>query len=96
MGAQYTAELARLREQKRQHTATFIAGCRADIIKLWDTMYMSQEERDAFAAMHDGRPSIPARRCPSPSSHASLSWHACVCVWMSFLFARSLPLSLSV
>ena len=51
--AQCTAELARLRELKREHIATFIEGCRNDIRVLWDALFMGEDERTEFAPAAD-------------------------------------------
>lgn len=47
-------ELERMLEMKRERMSVFIGNARAEIERLWDDLMLSEEEREAFAAFHDG------------------------------------------
>ena len=49
-------------EMKRERMGVFIGNARAEIVRLWDDLLWSEEEREAFAAFHDGE-SIPLSTC---------------------------------
>lgn len=41
-------------EMKREKMSLFIGNARAEIERLWDDLMASEEERECFAAFHDG------------------------------------------
>jgi hypothetical protein len=45
MHLQYKRELDRIEKIRREHLPLFIEAEREEIVKLWDAMYISQEER---------------------------------------------------
>jgi protein regulator of cytokinesis 1 len=50
----YELELERMLEMKRERMGVFIGNARAEIERLWDDLMWSEEEREVFAAFHDG------------------------------------------
>jgi protein regulator of cytokinesis 1 len=55
----YELELERMLEMKRESMGVFIKNARVEIEKLWEDLMYSEEERECFAAFHDGNyPSI--------------------------------------
>ncbi|TFY62235.1 hypothetical protein EVJ58_g3992 [Rhodofomes roseus] len=49
----YEEELERMLELKRERMGTFVENARAEIIKLWDELMVSEEERADFAPFAD-------------------------------------------
>lgn len=50
----YEEELERMLELKRERMGVFVENARAEIIKLWDELMVSEEERADFAPFADG------------------------------------------
>lgn len=50
----YEEELERMLELKRERMGTFVENARAEIVKLWDELMVSGEERADFAPFADG------------------------------------------
>ena len=51
----YEEELERMLELKRERMGTFVENARAEIVKLWDELMVSEEERADFAPFADGK-----------------------------------------
>ena len=50
----YEEELERMLELKRERMGTFVENARAEIVRLWDELMVSEEERADFAPFADG------------------------------------------
>ncbi|PCH37199.1 hypothetical protein WOLCODRAFT_140758 [Wolfiporia cocos MD-104 SS10] len=49
----YEEELERMLELKRENMGAFVAGARAEIVRLWDALLVGEEERAIFAPFAD-------------------------------------------
>lgn len=50
----YEEELERMLELKRERMGTFVENARGEIVRLWDELMVSEEERADFAPFADG------------------------------------------
>jgi len=66
---QLEAEVARCRDLRREKSRRFINEARSEIVKLWDSCYMTPEERSTFVHLTSGQ-------WPKTYCIACLKWHA--------------------
>jgi len=61
---EYEAELERMLELKRERMSAFVENARGEIVKLWDELLVSEEERGNFTPYFDGKhpESIPMKK----------------------------------
>lgn len=52
---EYEDELERMMELKRERMSVFVENARLEIVKLWDELMISEEERADFAPFADGK-----------------------------------------
>lgn len=52
---EYEDELERMLELKRERMSVFVENARTEIVKLWDELMVSEEERADFAPFADGK-----------------------------------------
>ena len=85
---EYEEELERMLELKRERMSTFILSAREEIMRLWDEIMLSADEREDFAPFYDGELRIHVFEAACTHIYA-VCMHICylraaMCCWRAY------------